>query len=428
VGRLTVLSSAAAVFGGVAVVRTADFDQWSDDEGDRNIPALIDVVVTRYNEDLGWLWELLRADTEPSRKHPVCYRVFIYDKSDGDIAPFRHPSPFNSGHISSVNVIKTPNIGRDTHTIAHHIHTQYGLRKTPRHPHAVMFLQGEPFFNVRKSWRRACINDSTYPMMPCGLRDRLESVRGALEDAVDEINAHGVMLSDLVPLSAPTSAPQGAFAFWDDKLSLGKLYMSRWRMQTHIATLPRAVSYVSGAQFLVPMGTVRRLGWGTYKAIADSGTEHTSTEASYRFACMLELLWPWLWSVQPQYDVPRVMAKWTDGTAVAANLHDDPDSLTVDGKAWVGGTAVGESFERVLSLTPPLASGVEFYVGPQDTVIARVTRTLETAVGKVVCVATTGGTYRVTRRTGTDKGALVWEFYDHAANLGTLGLPGHDLT
>lgn len=66
----------------------------------------VEIIVSRYNEDLKWL-----LDT-PFDKYPV----IIYNKGDND--DFEKPP-------NVVDVIKLPNVGRESHTYLHHVIENY---------------------------------------------------------------------------------------------------------------------------------------------------------------------------------------------------------------------------------------------------------------------------------------------------------------
>lgn len=65
----------------------------------------MEFVVARYNEDVAWLWEWV----------PFVDRVTVYDKS---------PEPMESAH-PKVTVVPLPNVGRESHTYAHHFAERY---------------------------------------------------------------------------------------------------------------------------------------------------------------------------------------------------------------------------------------------------------------------------------------------------------------
>lgn len=72
----------------------------------------VEIVISRYNEDLSWV-------------EPYLDRCTIYNKGEDDI-------PYPS--------IKLPNIGREQHTLFHHIYNTYDTL-----PGYLIFLQGNPF-------------------------------------------------------------------------------------------------------------------------------------------------------------------------------------------------------------------------------------------------------------------------------------------
>lgn len=79
------------------------------------LPASLELVVARYNEELNWL-----------RKVPKTIRVTVYDKS-GDTV--RYP-----------NALPLPNVGREAHTYLHHIVSRYDNLGD-----WTIFCQGKPF-------------------------------------------------------------------------------------------------------------------------------------------------------------------------------------------------------------------------------------------------------------------------------------------
>jgi hypothetical protein len=75
-------------------------------EGVESSNKAIEIVISRYNEDLEWL------KNEPFTKHPI----IIYNKSDNE--NFHKPENMKKYE-------KLPNIGRTSHTIFHHIIHNY---------------------------------------------------------------------------------------------------------------------------------------------------------------------------------------------------------------------------------------------------------------------------------------------------------------
>lgn len=65
----------------------------------------VEIVVARYREDVAWVNEWI----------PFVERITVYDKS-GD--PIKSPHP-------KVRVVPLPNVGREGHTYAHHLHEHY---------------------------------------------------------------------------------------------------------------------------------------------------------------------------------------------------------------------------------------------------------------------------------------------------------------
>lgn len=78
-----------------------------------SMPPLLELVVARHTEDLGWL-----------RRVPRAFEITVYDK----------------GCHATDNAIPLPNIGREAHTYLHHLATR---RDTPAG--ITVFVQGHPF-------------------------------------------------------------------------------------------------------------------------------------------------------------------------------------------------------------------------------------------------------------------------------------------
>jgi hypothetical protein len=89
---------------------------------------MIELVVARYQEDLGWL-----------RNIPPQLRVTIYDKSGDASTPL------------APHTIALENVGREAHTYLHHIVARYETLAP-----VTVFCQGKPFdhaFDFRKTLR-----------------------------------------------------------------------------------------------------------------------------------------------------------------------------------------------------------------------------------------------------------------------------------
>lgn len=69
----------------------------------------IEIVVARYKEDISWVYGYL----------PLVDKVTIYDKCDSHDTDIMYPSH------PKLSVTKLPNVGREAHTYAHHLHDQY---------------------------------------------------------------------------------------------------------------------------------------------------------------------------------------------------------------------------------------------------------------------------------------------------------------
>jgi hypothetical protein len=91
------------------------------------------LVVSRFNEDLTWLSQV-----------PKTIRIIVYNKGE----------PI-SGMLDNIDVISLPNLGRDCHTIFHHIYENYDNLTD-----FVIFLQGNPFDHCK--YVLHCLGSLTY--------------------------------------------------------------------------------------------------------------------------------------------------------------------------------------------------------------------------------------------------------------------------
>lgn len=93
----------------------------------------IDIVVSRFNEDISWLSEFCQVNLE------TINRVFVYNKGQTDTLELPN--------VHGVDIVHEhlPNIGREADTYLHHIITNYdvGLNEY------TLFLQGWPHDHLK---------------------------------------------------------------------------------------------------------------------------------------------------------------------------------------------------------------------------------------------------------------------------------------
>jgi len=89
----------------------------------------IKIVISRYNETLNWI-ENITNFTNKNRQS-VAENILIYNKGE----PFQQES-----YENKYNQIRLPNVGREGHTIFHHIYENYDNLDE-----YTFFLQGNPF-------------------------------------------------------------------------------------------------------------------------------------------------------------------------------------------------------------------------------------------------------------------------------------------
>jgi hypothetical protein len=88
------------------------------------------VVVAHYNEDLEWLHEI--------HSHCPQAHIFVYTKADPQNIPDASTLP------PMAQLIRLPNVGRESHTYIHHVLEHYETL-----PDFTFFTQADPFFHKR---------------------------------------------------------------------------------------------------------------------------------------------------------------------------------------------------------------------------------------------------------------------------------------
>jgi len=155
---------------------------------------MLELVISRYNEDLTWLRDL------PGTQSDVCAKV--YNKG--------HPLP-----PTFVGVTELPNVGREAHTYLHHIIENYETLAD-----YTVFLQGRPF-------------------------DHCPDLMERLHRYEEQLRFGLVPLEDFIPLGHHCTCD--AIGMPQHQLPIAQTY----RILFNELNTPHSFTFVVGAQFVV---------------------------------------------------------------------------------------------------------------------------------------------------------------------------------
>lgn len=199
-------------------------------------PQGIELVVSRYAEDLTWL---ARPPFDAFRA------VTVYDKNDRGDTSAGNPPPY-------ARVRRLPNVGREGHTILHHILTRYDSLAD-----VTVFLVGSCDQNRSKRAKAAWVaqhaattHDSAFPDVPLGapLHQAFKDFQIRAYASTDAANARANPESRLLP------CPHRPFGEWARAIELAPARHASYNAifavsRAHVHHRPRAY-YASLLRYL----------------------------------------------------------------------------------------------------------------------------------------------------------------------------------